>query len=455
VDGEAELAGDGLGQGDLACLPGPDLAPVQAEHADHAVEDEDRRGDGGERSQGEEGVGAPERGILAELAVRLDICDGHGAAVAGGEVHGRQVRSLVAHRLDPGRVPLCEHGHRLPALAESDEAPRHAADHLGGLLDGDLEDGVEVELGAHAAPDLRDQPLALERGVQGFARPCPAEREGGFAGHALDGVELGGREAPVGVPGRDDEHAGHLAFGDDGDERGAFRGHGLGERPVDVRRRRNVVDRDRLAGAGGLDEGSRVLVEVERDGAPPVGVDAAGGKADRTARVLVDPGEQERVGLEQGLHLVEERLDRLLRRLRPRERRRESGDGVGLAAALGGQLLRLAHPPAGGEEEAAVVAPEEHDQARDRDRDRASDDEPGRLALEDVLVGERQAAEEPGEGGHEREHEPDADPEPRRPSLPHQRDAEQDRNEPVQHRKGQERHGVEHRLRFVAHGVWP
>ncbi len=455
MDGEAELAGDGLGERDLACLPGPDLAPVQAEHPDHAVEDEDRRGDGGKRTQGEEGVRASERGILAELAVRLDVRDGHGAAVARGKVHGRQVRSLVAHRLDSRRVPFCEHGHRLPALAEPDEATRDAADRLRGLLDGDLEDGVEVELGADATADLRDQPLALECGLQGFARPCPAEGEGRFAGHAPDGVELGLREAPVGVLGHDDEHAGHLALGDDGNERGALRGHGLGEPPIDVRRRRDVVDRDRLAGASRLDEGTRVLVEVQRDGAPPVGVDAAGGEADRAARVLVDPGEQQGVGFEQGLHLVEERLDRLVRRLRPRERCGEAGDGVGLAAALGGQLLRLAHATAGGEEKAAVVAPEEHDQARDRDGDRAADHEPGRLSLEDVSVGERQAAEQPGECGYEREEQPDSDPEPRRPPLPHQRDAEQDRNEPVQHRKGQERHGVEHRLRFVAHGVWP
>jgi hypothetical protein len=259
----------------------------------------------------------------------------------------------------------------------------------------------------------------------------------------------------VGVLAHDDEHAGHLAFGDDGDERGALCGHGIGELSVDVRRRRDVVDRDRLARARCPDESSGVVVEVQGDCAPPVGVDAAGGKADRATGVLVDPGQQERVGVEQRLHLVEERLDRLVRRLCSRERGGEAGDGVGLAAALGGQLLRLAHAPAGGEEEAAVVAAQEHDQTRDRYGDRPAEHEPRRLALESVLIGERQAAEQPGQGGHERKKKPDPDAEPRRPSFPRQRDAEQDRNEPVQYREGQERHGVEHRLRFVAHGVWP
>ena len=73
----------------------------------------------------------------------------------------------------------------------------------------------------------------------------------------------------------------------------------------------------------------------------------------------------------------------------------------------------------------------------------------------DVLVGEREPAEEPGERGDEREEEPDPDPEPGGSPLTHKRDAEQDRHEPVQDREGQQRHGVEHRLSFVAHGVWP
>ena len=98
---------------------------------------------------------------------------------------------------------------------------------------------------------------------------------------------------------------------------------------------------------------------------------------------------------------------------------------------------------------------EEHDQPRDRNRHRPADHEPGRLALEDVFVGERKPAEEPGEHGHEREEEPDPDPEPRGSALADERDAEHDRHEPVQDREGQQRHGVEHRLSFVAHGVWP
>ena len=70
-------------------------------------------------------------------------------------------------------------------------------------------------------------------------------------------------------------------------------------------------------------------------------------------------------------------------------------------------------------------------------------------------VGERKAPEEPREGRNEREEEPDPDSEPRCPPLADERDAEQDGHEPVEHREKQQRHGVEHRFCFVAHGVWP
>ena len=280
VDGEAQLPGHGLGQRDLAGLPGPDLPAVQAEDPDHAVEDEDRRGDGRARSQGKEGVRAPEGGVLAELARRLHVGDRHGAAVARREVHGRQVRRLVAHGLDARRVPFGEHGHRLPLLAEADEAPCDA-DRLRGLLDRHLQDRVQVELGTDTAADLRDQPLALERDAQRLGGASPAEGEGRLAREALDDVDLGVREVPVGRPGHHHEHAGDLTLGDERDERGALGGDGLGEPPVDVGRGRDVVHRQRLARVRDVHDRARVLVEVERDLRPPVLLQAARGEAER------------------------------------------------------------------------------------------------------------------------------------------------------------------------------
>ena len=119
-----------------------------------------------------------------------------------------------------------------------------------------------------------------------------------------------------------------------------------------------------------------------------------GDEPDRRPQLLVDLGEQERVRLEERLHLVEERRRRLLGRLRPRKRGREPRDRVRLAAALGGDLLGFADAPTGGDEQGAVVPADEDDDAGDRDRDCARDDEPRRLALEDVTARERQAGEQ-------------------------------------------------------------
>ena len=398
--------------------------------------------------------GLPSEGSSRSSLGRRHVGNRHGAAVARREVHGRQVRRLVAHRLDARRVPFGEHGHRLPLLAEADEAPCDA-DRLRGLLDRHLQDRVQVELGTDTAADLRDQPLALERDAQGLGGASPAEGEGHLARQALDDVDLGVREMPVGRPGHHDEHAGDLTLGDERDERGALGGDGLGEPPVDVGRGRDVVHRQRLARVRDVHDRARVLVEVERDLGPPVLLQAARGETERAPGLLVDPGEQERVGLEQRLDLVEERLDRLFGGVRPRERGGEARDRVDFSLALGRPILGLAHAPARLEHKASIVPAEEHDQARNRHRDGPSDHQPGRLLLEDVLVGEREAPEEPCEGRNEREEKPDPDSEPRCPPLADERDAEQDGHQPVEHRENQQRHGVEHRFCFVAHGVWP
>ena len=375
------------------------------------------------------------------------------------------VRRSRAARLRPGslgatsptgpdsrRVPLGQDRHRLADLAEPDEGARDVADRPRGLLDGDAERRVDVELGADAPADLGDQALAPERGPQRLVRARAAERQGGFAGQALHDVELGGGEAPVARPRDDDEDADDVALREQRHEGGALRPDGVGERAVDVRRRDRVVDRDGHALADDGHDGAAVRVQPELDAPPPRLVDAARDEPGRRPQLLVDLGEQERVRLEQRLHLVEERPGRLLGGLRLRERGREPRDRVGLAPALGGDLLGLAHAATRGDEKRAVVAADEDDDAGDGDRHRAHDDEPGGLAREDVAARERQAGEQGRDGGHHGEEEPDPQPQARGLALPQERHAEEDRDEPVEARQDQERDGVqEHRLTVGAH----
>ena len=451
MDGEAELPRNRLGERDLSREPARGLGPVQAEHADDPVEDDDRGGDDAARPEVEERLATAEARVL-ELRCRLDVGHVHRPPVAGGEVEAREPGRHVAHRPDSGRVPLGQDGHRLADLAEPDERARDVADRPRRLLDGDAERRVDVELGADAPADLGDQALAPERGPKRLVRARAAERQGSFAGQALHDVELGGGEAPVARPGDDDQDADDLALREQRHEGGALRPDGVGERTVDARRGDRVVDRDGHTLADDGHDGAAVRVQLELDAPPPRFVDAARDEPGRRAQLLVDLGQQERVRLEQRLHLVEERPGRLLRRLRLRERGREPRDRVGLAPALGGDLLGLAHAPPRRDEERPVVAAEEDDDAGDGDRRRAHDDEPGGLVREDVAARERQAGEQGRDGRHHGEEKPDPQSQAGGLPLPQERHAEEDRDEPVEARQDQERDGVqEHRLTVGAH----
>ena len=69
VDGQPELAGDGLGQRHLAGEPASGLVAVEAEDADDPVEDDDGRGEGGAR---------------AEVEERLPVAEGRVGDLLGG-----------------------------------------------------------------------------------------------------------------------------------------------------------------------------------------------------------------------------------------------------------------------------------------------------------------------------------------------------------------------------------
>ena len=436
VDGEAELPRHRLGERDLLREPARGLAPVEAEHADDPVEHDDRGGEHAAGPELEQQLAAAQAGVL-ELGRRLDVSDGDRPPVAGGEVEAGEPGRHVPDRPDAGRVPLGQDRHRLADLAEPDEGARDVADRPGRLLDGDAQRGVDVELGANTPSDLRDQALAPECGPQRLVRARAAERQGGLAGQALHDVELGGGEAPVARPCDNDEDADDVALREQRYEGGALRPDGVGERTVDARRGDRVVDRDGHTLADDGHDGAAVRVQCERDAPPPRLVDAARDEPDRCPQLLVDLGEQERVRLEQRLDLVEERLGRLLGRLRLRERGREPRDRVGFAPALGGDLLGLAHPAPRRDEKRAVMPADEDDDTGDGDRDRARDDEPGGLAREDVATGERQTCEQGRDGGHDGEEEPDPQPWAGGLALAQERHAEEDRDEPVEARQDQ------------------
>ena len=163
-------------------------------------------------------------------------------------------------------------------------------------------------------------------------------------------------------------------------------------------------------------------------------------------------GEQQRLGREQRLDLVEERGGGVLPGLRAGERGREARDRVGLAAALGGLLLGLVDAPARGYEQAAVVPADEDEHPRHGHRGGREDDQPGGLVREDVAVGEREPGDQRRQDRDDGEEQPDAEAEHRRAPLAQQRDADQDREEAVEHGQDQKWDGVQqHRLTVGSH----
>ncbi len=173
VNRQGGLPRDGGREERLLGAPRPGSGAVEADHADHAVEGDDRRRQHRACPEPAQRVDVAERPI-GKLGCVLDVRHGHLAALARGEVQHRQRGGVVAHRKDARGVPLGEHRHALALAAEANERAVDA-DRRGELLDCHAHDGVDVELGSHPLAHARDQTLALQRVGQGLPRGDPLE----------------------------------------------------------------------------------------------------------------------------------------------------------------------------------------------------------------------------------------------------------------------------------------
>ena len=190
---------------------------------------------------------------------------------------------------------------------------------------------------------------------------------------------------------------------------------------------------------------------VEPDATPPLLVDASGGEAADRGELLVHLREESIWLEERSIHFVEERHRGLLPRLRPGERRREARNGGSFAPALARNLFGLANSPARADEQRAI-APDEHDDPGHGHRGGADEDEPRRLVGQRVAFrqGGRERRRDRGDDGEE---EPDREPEPRRPTLPEEREAEQEDREKAGRRPARIRAG--RRVGALAEGRHP
>ena len=159
MDCESDLARDRFHQRDLGARPGPGRRSVGDEDADHPVEHRDRGREDGRRPEPGERVESGQ--VVGDLGRRLNVADRYGLEPAGGEIRDRQRRGIAGDRAQPLAVPLSRDRHRPAGLAKPDEAaidPERSPR----LLDGDLVQGVDVELGADAPRDLGDDALPVE-----------------------------------------------------------------------------------------------------------------------------------------------------------------------------------------------------------------------------------------------------------------------------------------------------
>ena len=195
----------------------PGVGPVDGEHADHPVEDDDRRRERRARSRARAGP----RSVLAlETPTRRPRCDRPAGLERRGSRRGQPLRPRSPTGSTPVGRPLGPIARPSPVLAEADEAARERRG-ARQLLDGDAHDRVEIELRAHLARDRREQPLALERVLERRGRARPLERDRRLGRDRPQRAELLGRERAPLVRRRDDEHGDHPLAGDERDEGGA------------------------------------------------------------------------------------------------------------------------------------------------------------------------------------------------------------------------------------------
>ena len=203
---------DGLGDRDVSLGPRARPGAVQAQHADHPVEDDHRRREDGARAEPLQDL-APAEERVFELRRVAHVGDRDRASLAGRQVGGRQALDrFFADRRETLGEPLSPHRQPLARLAEPQEAAggTEGAARLG---DGHARNGVEIVHGTDAPRDLGHQSLAREGLVQGRRRPRPVERDCRLACDRLHQPELLRRERAPLARRRKDEHAGHPLVG--------------------------------------------------------------------------------------------------------------------------------------------------------------------------------------------------------------------------------------------------
>ena len=155
---QSDLTGHGLGQCDLLVAPSSGRVAVEGEHADQLVEDHDRNGENGARAETHQRVASSERGIV-QLRRGLDILDRQGLAALYREIRNRKAPPGI-DRFQSTLLPL-----RRGDVAVRAQADQAAVDRkrTTGLLHGDPQQLVDVELRANACRDPGDEAFSLER----------------------------------------------------------------------------------------------------------------------------------------------------------------------------------------------------------------------------------------------------------------------------------------------------
>ena len=162
-----------------------------------AVEPEDRRSCGRTRGSASRAQRAVPRSIRVWISPSVGSSSagsartsplGDRAPLASREVRDGKPLGRGADRNEAVGIPLRTDRHRVPAGSPSRMKHRDDADSLARLLDGDPEDGLEVELRAHLPADRSHEPLSLERILERGRRARPLEGERRLGGKAWSRV---------------------------------------------------------------------------------------------------------------------------------------------------------------------------------------------------------------------------------------------------------------------------
>ena len=219
---------------------------MEREHTEKVVEHEDGHAQHRARLELPEGL-EPSEGRVLELRRVLDVLDRDGRARPRRQIGDGQCRPRP-NGLQAGDMPL---GCDVPSVSEPDQA---AVDfeRRAGLADGDVEELVDLELGADARGDVGDETLPLQRVGERDARAGTVERERGLRREPLHQRELVGLERARPGDGADRQHGDHALVGDQRNERKALRLRRLHHSAAQDLGRRSVVD-----GEGSRLEGRR------------------------------------------------------------------------------------------------------------------------------------------------------------------------------------------------------